>query len=82
MAAETVCGGAPRRQLRADAGSRDDQASDGEDGFLTAMFEMMYIPHGLESCARFEHALGGPCVFRTRIARFATIAVAARHQIA
>jgi hypothetical protein len=47
MAAETVCASATRRQRRADAGSRDDgEADDDEDGFLAAMFEMMYIPYG------------------------------------
>jgi formylglycine-generating enzyme required for sulfatase activity len=47
-ATEFVCTSSSRRQLRADAGSRDEDESAGEDddGLMEALFEMMYTPYG------------------------------------
>jgi formylglycine-generating enzyme required for sulfatase activity len=47
-ATEFVCTSSARRQLRADAGSRDDgedQEAD-EGGFMASLFAMMYTPYG------------------------------------
>jgi hypothetical protein len=48
-ATEFVCTGSARRQLRADAGTRDDEDEDDageEGGFITALFATMYTPYG------------------------------------
>lgn len=46
-ATEFVCASGARRQLRADAGSRNEtEPQDEEDEFLSALFEMMYTPSG------------------------------------
>ena len=48
-ATEFVCTSAAQRQLRADAGSREDggESSEGEEGgFMAALFALMYTPYG------------------------------------
>jgi formylglycine-generating enzyme required for sulfatase activity len=47
-ATEFVCTSSARRQLRADAGSRDDALGDEEEegGFMASLFAMMYTPYG------------------------------------
>ena len=44
---EFVCASASRRQLRADAGEyKERDTDDDEDGFMSALFDMMYTPYG------------------------------------
>ena len=48
-ATEFVCTSSARRQLRADAGSRDDdgEGDEGDEGgFMASLFAMMYTPYG------------------------------------
>ena len=48
-ATELVCTSSARRQLRADAGSREADAEgegEDEDGFMASLFAMMYTPYG------------------------------------
>ena len=46
-ATELSCGSASRRQLRADAGEYKERDNDDEeDGFMSALFDMMYTPYG------------------------------------
>ena len=55
-ATEFVCTSSSRRQLRADAGSgADDDLHDDEDddGWIGAIFDMMYTPHGFRVVCEF-----------------------------
>lgn len=48
-ATEFVCTSTARRQLRADAGSRDDNGEgheEDEGGLMASLFAMMYTPYG------------------------------------
>ena len=47
-ATEFVCTSSARQQLRADAGSRDDESDDEgeESGLMASLFAMMYTPYG------------------------------------
>ncbi len=46
-ATEFVCTSSSRRQLRADAGTRDDDGDEGDEGgFMASLFALMYTPYG------------------------------------
>jgi len=55
-ATEFVCTSSARRQLRADAGSRDDDSEDDEgdgSGLMASLFAMMYTPYGFRVVCEF-----------------------------